>query len=64
MCVTKLYRVLLYVVSPSLRSCFIVLLVEPKNWRLLLSSEGRSVRMRLIVNGVSSSVFTCWGLLP
>ena len=27
-------------VSPSLRRCFIVLLVEPKNKRLLLLSEG------------------------
>ena len=30
----------------------------------LLLSEGRSVRMSSIVSGVSSPVFTCWGLFP
>ena len=48
MLVTNLNRVPPYVVSPSLRSCFIVLLVEPKKWRLLLVSEGHSVRMCFI----------------
>ena len=42
------------VVSPSLRSCFTVLLVVPEKWRLLLLSEGHSARMRFIVSGVSS----------
>ena len=36
MLVTNLYGVSPYVVSPSLRSCFIVLFIEPKNQRLLL----------------------------
>ena len=54
MLVTNLYKVPPYDVSPSLRSCFIVLLVVPKNWRLLLLSEGHSVRMCFIVSGVSS----------
>ena len=40
----------------------IVSLVDPDNWCLLLFSEGHSVRMRFTVCGVSSQVFTCWGL--
>ena len=43
MLVTNLCRVSPYDVSPSLRSCFIILLVEPKIWRLLLLSEGKSL---------------------
>ena len=39
-------------ISP-LRSCFIVLLVVPKNRRLLLLSEDRSVRMSFIVKACS-----------
>ena len=49
----NLYKVPPYVVSPSLKSCFIVLLVMPKNWRLLLLNEGHSVRICFIVSGVS-----------
>ena len=65
MLVKNLYRVPPYAVCPSLRSCFIVLLAEPKkNWRLLLLSEGHSVKMCFIVSGVSSAFFTCWGLFP
>ena len=60
MFVINVYRVSSYVVSSSL-SCFIVLLVEPKNGCLTSLSEGGSVRMRFIVSGVSSPVFTCWG---
>ena len=44
MLVANLYIVSPYVVSPSLRSCFKVLLVEPRNWRFLFLSKGRSVR--------------------
>ena len=54
MLVTNSYRVPLYVVSPLLSSCFIILLVVPKNWHLLLLSEGHSVEMCFIVSGVSS----------
>ena len=54
MLVRNLYRVPPCVVSPSLRSYFIVLLVVPKKWRLLWLSEGHSVRMCSIVSGVSS----------
>ena len=61
---TKQYRVSPYVVSPSLRSCFIVLLGEPKSWRLLFLSQGHSVRMSFIASGVSAPVPTCWGLVP
>ena len=58
MLLTNLYRVPPYVVSPSLRSCFIVLLVVPKNWRLLLLSEVHSFRMCFFVSGVSSLQFS------
>ena len=54
MLVTKLQRVSPYDVSPSLKNCFIVLLVEPKNCRLMLLSEGHFVRTCFIVSGVSS----------
>ena len=54
MLVTNLYRVPPYEASPSLRGCFIVLLVEPKNWCLLLLSERHSVRMCFVVSKVSS----------
>ena len=64
MLVTNLYRVSPYSVSPSLKSCFVVLLEKLENWRLLLLSERRSVRMRVIVSGVSSPVFTCGALFP
>ena len=64
MLVKNVHSVTPYAVSPLLRSRFIVLLVEPKNWRLLLLSEERSVWMRFIVSGVSYPVFTCWGLFP
>ena len=50
MLVTNYYRVSPYVVSPSFRSRFIVLLVEPRNWRLLLLNKGQSVRMCIIVS--------------
>ena len=56
--VTSLYRVPPYVASPPLRSCFIVLLAVPKSWRLLLLSEGHSVRMCFIVSGVPSPQFS------
>ena len=64
MLVPNLYGVSPYVVPPSLRNCYIVLLVEPKKWRLLLLSEESSVRMHFMVSGVSRPVFTCWELLP
>jgi len=64
MLVTNLYRVPQLAVSPSLRSSLIVLLVEPKNSRLLLFSEGHCVRMYFVESGVYSLVFTCWGLFP
>ena len=64
MLITTLYRVAPYVVYPSLWCCFIVLLVEPKNWRILMLSVGRSVKTCFIISGVSSPVFTCWGLFP
>ena len=54
MMVKNLYGASPYDVSPTLRSYFIVLPVEPKNLRLLLLSEGPSVKMRFIVCGVSS----------
>ena len=53
MLVTNLYKVPPYVVSPSLKSSSIVLLVVPKNWRILLISQGHSVRMCFIVSRVS-----------
>ena len=64
MLVTNLYRMPPYVVSSSLRSCFRVLLVEPKNRRSLSLSEGRSVRMRFIFSGMPSPVSSCWELFP
>ena len=62
--VRQLYRVSPYVLSQSLWSCLLVLLIEPTNWRLLLLSEGFSVKMRFNVSGVSSSVFTSWRVFP
>ena len=59
MLVINLYRAPPYALSPSLSSFFIVLLVEPKHWRLLFLSEGHSIRMRFIDNGVALPVFTC-----
>ena len=54
MLVTNLYRVPPYVVAPSSRSCFIVLLLVPNNWRLLLLDEWHSLMMCFIIIGVSS----------
>ena len=64
MLVTNIYRVPPYAVSPQLRSCFIVLLVESKICRLLLLSDEHSVRMRFIVSGVSSPVSHVGGSSP
>ena len=64
MFITNLFRVSPYVVSPSLRSCFIILLVELKNWRFLLLSKVRSVRMYFIVSGSVFCSFHMLGIVP
>ena len=64
MLVTNLYSVPPNVVSPSLRSCFIILLVDPKNWGFLFLSKGRSVRMCFIVSGCVFSSLHMLGVVP
>ena len=61
MLVAVLYKWLLYEVSPSLRSCFTVLLIVPKSWRLLLLSVGQTVMMHFILSGCVPIIFKSLG---